>query len=424
MQGLWTNRNSLSDFVENGLRSYQTNGSRIYIAVAFFTEKEVVEEFLNNNCHVRMVVRLGFPTNPKALRSLFDKPNVEIRYYSDLSFHPKLYIFADEIAFVGSANLTQKALRTNQEIVVSIEAEDPRFDELVSLFSDYWNESQVLTSESIADYETIYEKYRNSIKDIDRIDEETRSKVGKNSFPNIERGKRKKSKESLFLDSYRRAYQESITAFERIKGVYESVGRRKNDFYDIPIRIEIDSFLSFVREVHAAQESWKNQSLGWSDDKEALVREHIGEWLEAERPHYDTKICYENYPQITNVFGSKDGINRASYDEIIQALGVLHSFHDRLRFFPGGLDTLMNTFRANNSINQTKSSLIHLLYGRGDIVKRMADLIYDSSYKLSEFGRSNVQELVGWINKEGLPVINGRTTKVLRYYGFDVAQLS
>jgi hypothetical protein len=63
------------------------------------------------------------------------------------------------------------------------------------------------------------------------------------------------------------------------------------------------------------------------------------------------------------------------------------------------------------------------LYGKGDIVKRMADLIYDSSYKLNEFGQSNVQELVGWINKEELPVINGRTTKVLRYYGFDVRQL-
>lgn len=67
--------------------------------------------------------------------------------------------------------------------------------------------------------------------------------------------------------------------------------------------------------------------------------------------------------------------------------------------------------------------MIHLLYGKGDIVERMADLIYDSSYKLEQFGQCNVQELVGWINKEELPVINGKTTKVFRYYGFDVRQL-
>lgn len=42
---------------------------------------------------------------------------------------------------------------------------------------------------------------------------------------------------------------------------------------------------------------------------------------------------------------------------------------------------------------------------------------------LMPFGQSNVQELIGWINKENLPVINDRTTKVLRYFGFDVRQL-
>jgi hypothetical protein len=123
------------------------------------------------------------------------------------------------------------------------------------------------------------------------------------------------------------------------------------------------------------------------------------------------------------VFGSEDRIKRAPYDEIIHALVVLHSFHDRLRFFPGGLNTLMNSFKKSNDIDQTKSSLIHLLYGKGDIVKRMADLIYDGAYKLNEFGRSNVQELVGWINREELPVVNGKATKVFRYYGFEVRQL-
>jgi hypothetical protein len=53
----------------------------------------------------------------------------------------------------------------------------------------------------------------------------------------------------------------------------------------------------------------------------------------------------------------------------------------------------------------------------------MANLIYDRTYKLDEFGQANVQELVGWVNNEELPVVNGRTTKVLRFYGFDVRQL-
>jgi HKD family nuclease len=145
MHGLWTNRNSLSDFVQNGLYAYKATVSEVYIAVAFFTECEVVKSILDDNCHIRMIVRLGFPTKPSALRELIGKPNIEMRYYSDSSFHPKLYIFGDKVALLGSANLTQSALLTNQEIVTSIDSEDPRFNELASLFSDYWEYAQVLT---------------------------------------------------------------------------------------------------------------------------------------------------------------------------------------------------------------------------------------------------------------------------------------
>jgi hypothetical protein len=84
---------------------------------------------------------------------------------------------------------------------------------------------------------------------------------------------------------------------------------------------------------------------------------------------------------------------------------------------------LKNTFIKNNDVKRVKESLSHLLYGKGEIIKRMADLIFNSDYKLNEFGQANVQELVGWINRENLPVINGRTTKVLRYFGFEVRQL-
>ncbi|MBF4443687.1 alcohol dehydrogenase, partial [Vibrio anguillarum] len=70
-----------------------------------------------------------------------------------------------------------------------------------------------------------------------------------------------------------------------------------------------------------------------------------------------------------------------------------------------------------------KKTLCYLLYGAGDIVTRMSNCTHDSEYELNEFGPANVQELIGWINKENLPVINGRTTKVLRYFGFEVKQL-
>ncbi len=80
-------------------------------------------------------------------------------------------------------------------------------------------------------------------------------------------------------------------------------------------------------------------------------------------------------------------------------------------------------FLGANDPKHTRESLSYLLYGAGKIEERIANLIYSPAYKLNEFGQSSVQELVGWSNNQDLPVINARTTKVLRYLGFDVRQL-
>src|SRR5689334_10514024 len=115
--GLYTNRNGRGDFVRNAITHYAGSADNIYAAVAFFTESNLVKELLNTN-RIRLIVRLGFPTSPVALAELMLLSNIEIRYFTDKSFHSKLYIFGDRIALVGSANLTRTAVMTNQEVVV------------------------------------------------------------------------------------------------------------------------------------------------------------------------------------------------------------------------------------------------------------------------------------------------------------------
>ncbi len=87
--------------------------------------------------------------------------NVEIRYFTDSAFHPNLYVFGLRAALVGSANLTNAAITSNQEVMLSITAEDPRFDSLTNLYSEYWAQSAVLTSEVLSIYQAICKKYEN-----------------------------------------------------------------------------------------------------------------------------------------------------------------------------------------------------------------------------------------------------------------------
>jgi HKD family nuclease len=99
--GLYANRSDCKDFVHNAIGRLAADGCNVYIAVAFFTESSVVESLIANGCHVRLVFRLGFPTNPSALQELMELPNVEVRYFTGHSFHPKIYIFGEKAALVG-----------------------------------------------------------------------------------------------------------------------------------------------------------------------------------------------------------------------------------------------------------------------------------------------------------------------------------
>jgi hypothetical protein len=140
-------------------------------------------------------------------------------------------------------------------------------------------------------------------------------------------------------------------------------------------------------------------------------------------PYFEETIVNETDPKLNTVFSSEESISEATPDEIFDALCTLHSFYDRLRFYPGGLETLKQEFLGKNDIRQIKASLTYLVFSDTEIIERMANLIFNRKYKLNVFGQSNVQELIGWQNKEELPVINGRTTKILRYFGHDVRQL-
>ena len=420
---LYSNRNSRSDFIQNAVNALITKASNINIAVAFLTDTSVLENLSKQGCKVRIVVRLGFPTSPNALEALLKIANVEARFFSDRSFHPKLYIFGSAGALVGSANLTHSAMLTNQEIMVHIDAENNIFTELVELFSEYWDESKVLTRETVEEYKKIYDSYKSLSSDASKLETEVHRKIGKVVGFNIGREKKKQSKENIFIEDYRKTYQESVSAFNTIRQVYEKVGKRKISESDIPLRLEIDSFISFVRDTHAKKDSWKKTPIVSGSTQNEKIKDLVEEWHKTPWPYFEETIVTETYPRLKQVFASEQSISEASIKEIVHALCTLHSFHDRLRFYPGGLSTLSQEFIGKNDSKQIKSSLSYLIYGNDDIIERMANLIFNPKYKLNVFGQSNVQELIGWQNKEELPVINGRTTKILRYFGFDVRQL-
>lgn len=423
MDGVFANRTEKADFVSNAFLTSEAEGLDVYIAVAFFTEPTVVLRLLELKCNVWLVVRLGFPTSPHALEKVMGHPNLKLRVYTSRSFHPKLYIFGDQKALVGSANLTHAAITSNQEVVVSVEQSDPRFAELASIFQSYWDDAEVPTEAQLKLYKELYRQFERHDDAADLLARDAADRLGNTAPRNINRGEKKRSGQSLFVSHFRKAYQEGVAAFNIVRNIYQSTGYRKAPEDKIPLRIEIDSFISFVRETEAVGESWRSAPFRTEAEQGSIIRALIDKWQVIPWPHFEQRIVGLNYPRLKRTFGSVQSIADASDEELFDALATLHSFHDRFRFFDGGLSTWRRYFPTCNDPTRTRQSLAYLVFGTEDIVERMANMVFDPQRKLSEFGQANVQELIGWCNREELPILNGRTTKVLRFFGSKVRQV-
>lgn len=419
---VFANRSLRRDFVINEIERRGVKDCEVFIAVAFFTESEVVKRLVDKGCRIRLIVRLGFPTSPAAIAAVKDK--VDLRVYTSMSFHPKLYIFGDDVALVGSANLTRSAITSNQEVVVGISGDDERFAELAGIFQDYWDSADVATDDMLRKYADAYKRFEAHENAYDKLSREIAEQLGNTAPSNIERGEKKRNKQTLFMANYRKTFQEAVSAFTIVRRAYESAGYRKTSEDNIPLRLEIDSFISYVRDTETTGDSWDTGPYRSESDQITFIRPIIEKWKDRSWPHFEERIVGENYPRLMHVFASRESVMKATDDELFGALCTLHSFHDRLRFFDGGMPTWKKTFLAANPPKRIRESLAYLVFGDGDVIERMANMIYSDAYKLAEFGQSNVQELIGWRNKEDLPVINGRTTKILRFFGSKVRQLA
>jgi len=412
---LYTNSTG-KDTVRNAFYLLSNSVGAIYLACPFFSEDRLITELLDKEIFTRLIVRLGPSTSPVALRSIINRKNIEIRYFTSPLFHSKIYIFGDAVALVGSANLTQRGIQSNREICVEITSEDERFERLLSLYQSYWNQAEVLNSERLKRYDKIY-KVKKENADLEKSVFDEFGEVAPTE--GIQVGRKKPSKEKVFLESYRRTYQEFRSAYQEVEAIYKSFGQRQQPEEIVPVRIEIDQFFSFIRKYYATGESYKGAPFRDGQEREEYVKSLIKDWFGQRWDYLDHSII-KNIPRITSRLGTAPSIKAASMDEILDALDVCHSFHDRFRFYLGGDSAMKKAFAEDNKLDKVKDVFIYLLHGSDEFITRMGNCIFEENYSLHHIGRSIIQELLGWVNQENIPICNGRTVKALRYLGFNV----
>lgn len=179
----YTQGKKVSVAIERELRHCDT----FYISVAFITEgglaplKQVLAELRDKGIPGKILTTsyLTF-TEPKALKTLADLSNVEVRVYDSTDegasgFHTKGYVFKEEEIYrfiVGSSNMTSSAFSVNKEWNTKLvsTSDGELLKQMMTEFDALWNSEHTYAVEDfIEDYEVRYklikEQKKNAAKE-------------------------------------------------------------------------------------------------------------------------------------------------------------------------------------------------------------------------------------------------------------------
>jgi hypothetical protein len=412
-------------FTQNFFNDMAPSAQTAVLACPFFTHYSPVETLTKRGCEVKLLVRLCDATDPKALRRALADPKVSVKYFTSRLFHAKFYII-DDIALVGSANLTDAGMNKNREVSVALRrGEDPAFDPLPGLFDDLFAQADQLDLPAIQALEAVLAQRGQSFADM--AFEHDLTKLLPAADPeSIEVGSGKRTRLRTFLQRFKVRYDGIDRALAEVEHQFEADGRRRPEFAEGDTSIEISRLLGWIRVVHGAGTLWDEQPSLDAPSRAMKLRGLIDEWHASGDISSGDMIYTEkelgNIARIRENFASPDTIRNLSYEELFDTLQGCHAFYELLRFTKGSIEGLRVQFGQLNSLDRLKSSLIHLLHARDPIdpLARAYDLLYDPAYQLRRFKESCVMELLGWSDPSRRPV-NGRTIKALRYLGYEVA---
>ncbi len=408
------------DYVVNPFDKLAASSSNLFLAAPYFNYADPILKAARGGKLVHLLVGLNATTRPEALRKVHAVRGIALRYLTR-RFHAKVYIF-DNAVLLGSSNLTNGGLHANREAVICLDQPEDAdvIEEVRAVFLELWNAGQVLTRETLDTFSEAYSNVRRQAPDLDSTIEKA---VGKAEPPNINVDSREKSKERIFLEGLRReVYEQYRPAFHEVMEILEEHRFRRDDLIGLGTANETNRFLNYVRVVHViGDEAWKAASLRSQEERRAKIMHFGREWVEAA----DNRVS-EDYAamlkSVTRIFATADSLTAATKDEVTEGLMSLHAFFEQFRFVEGGTKNLAPEFWKlnNHDVARVKSTLSHLLYGPGEFIQRLHDIVYDPSMKLSLFGRFSALELYGTLKPEECPPMNGRIAKALRYLGFNV----
>jgi phosphatidylserine/phosphatidylglycerophosphate/cardiolipin synthase-like enzyme len=268
----------LRDFVYNPLARLINAASRLHLAAPYFTRPELIINAARAGKSVQLLIGLNSSTSPDALSAIHGIPNLAVRYLTH-RFHAKIYIL-DDIALLGSSNLTDGGLVSNREAVICLDQpEDAEaVEEARGLFLELWESAQVLTTEKLGAFKQAFASIRRQGPDPDAVIENA---VGRAEPININVDSHQKTRERIFLEELRRrVYEQYRPAFDEVARLLEGNGLRRPELESVGIPNETNRFLGWVRLTYVVgDEAWQSAPLQSQDTRRTEIIRLGEEWV-------------------------------------------------------------------------------------------------------------------------------------------------
>ncbi len=381
------------------LQALSEKADRVDIAVAFFSDSNLLREWDKNSKKINLIVSLRPTTNYYSLKDIQSCFNIDIKFLGE-KFHSKFILFykRKEIigAVIGSSNFTSNGLINNIETNIFTK-EKNILSELEEHFKDLFDKSNLLQPSDLDSYKHIYDNFVKGQKQTDIEVKEFINKATKNRTP--VGGKARICKEASQYFGYWRTVDE-------VKELVKIISNKH--FPNVPYYLVLDSFWHWVKAIWYKE---TGKTLNRNNQRNEIPKLFL-KFIKTDTEEY-AKENKKRSKQIFQVYLSLKNIDKLTKTKAKEVFENLHSSGMPIQRFEA--DEL---FINKNNIQKIKTSLKYLLYSNDEMDLRIHNLIMNPKYKLNYLGSSGVQEINGWTRPEIYPIRNDKADKALEILGY------
>lgn len=419
----------------------------VVAAIAYGDDKTTLLDHCIKNHH-RLDIWMRYdhtvPVSPTFLSKLLVnvKNNIFCKLIPDC-LHSKVIWWKGYGAYIGSANLTERAWYTNIEAGIFFTESDLYSSNLIEQLEDFFeNLASLDCCVDLSD--DIIDEQRQLLKSKLELEKKEQELIKKRKIPEwggvsfIDNKKTKDKKKESFYNEW-----------ESTLSIIKNISNQINDYRpawiseDTPEFWQTDQFLHayYYKQVHQQDNTYPFEDYHRTNSKnpQAALMSMLSWWKSQSVPPSNEDIHLGIYAPYIREHLSKNNIGSLTEDKLYQIFAYTHATMDHVikmsaeTFGYSAKTSLNKEERAvlftkwimgqTNQKGMTIAELLnYVLYGGKPslIWERIYLAGKDEEYKFQHYGINSIAEVVGWARPEDTPPRNGRTNKALRALGYPV----